>query len=888
MRKMWMLIFMLLFVIIMGANADNSFALTNNGIANQALSHLGQNGGQCKPFLQNVVAEQGDILGAGYRQCYLNLGFEVVNHVNATRGDIIQIYRDSNPENFETGMHTAIILDNNGNGTFDVVDSNWISANTVGQHLWNPYAWASGYGLHVHIFRIGGIERHNYTFPSHSSQGWTTGFDTEVWQGNDWNTWQVHITGFNPGIVSPAYNDGMIAEYTKIRFSARVLGNDVSEQAYLWFLDEIGSWNNRAEIGIIDTSHDYRVYEVDLANSWGSSPSREIKQISLELTDGGNGNDEYWTLDWLEIVSTDPGFAIASTNNPYKPENLVATGVSTSQINLSWDRGLNPPPEYQSLQYRIYRDNTAITTTSNTSFSDTSLNSSTQYCYQIAAIVGSKESEKSDIDCSTTFYSGGGGGGRPDPPTANFTADITSGYTPLTVQFSDSSVGAINSWSWVFGDGNNSAAENPVHTYSSAGTYQVELTVNGPDGSDQEVKTGYITVTDEPSPPPTGQPDLVVTSLTLNIFSPNFIRYSYTITNAGTAPANLDGPTGENYDNVSVQAFISEDEIFNNYGDTPAGGTILGPSPLGELAPGESFTGSWYCSLNNVDTNNSYFLTLMADWGEAEEESDESNNTIVTLITLSAPSNLAVDEATNTQIGFSWQNVQYADYYKIYRNGEYLGQTSLTSYIDSNVVEGAVYSYTVTVVNDGVVSTPSEELIIEATSKLVEDWNDGNLDGWSVITSRSIVQALTTDGNPGGYLYSIVTATNGYYVGAKNSGPDYSGNLASQGLKKVSADIKLIGGGFYRAYLRFRYKSSSYNGWKYTLAASMATGQWNTYAVEFNPNWTDEEAIAAGWIQESYSPSFAETMSDVYYTEIKIQGWNWLEAGIDNLIFYYE
>ncbi|MEZ4511563.1 MAG: PKD domain-containing protein [Chloroflexota bacterium] len=88
-----------------------------------------------------------------------------------------------------------------------------------------------------------------------------------------------------------------------------------------------------------------------------------------------------------------------------------------------------------------------------------------------------------------------------DAPTAAFTADVTSGETPLQVSFTDESTNSPTSWAWDFGDGNTSTSQNPVHTYTSAGTYTVELTVTNAGGNDTETKTDYITVTDPPPPP---------------------------------------------------------------------------------------------------------------------------------------------------------------------------------------------------------------------------------------------------------------------------------------------------------------------------------------------------------------------------------------------------
>ena len=85
-------------------------------------------------------------------------------------------------------------------------------------------------------------------------------------------------------------------------------------------------------------------------------------------------------------------------------------------------------------------------------------------------------------------------------PVADFSASTTSGSAPLTVGFNDQSSGSVTNWSWTFGDGGTSNAQNPGHTYSTAGTYTVALIATGPGGFDSEVKSGYITV----SPPPVG------------------------------------------------------------------------------------------------------------------------------------------------------------------------------------------------------------------------------------------------------------------------------------------------------------------------------------------------------------------------------------------------
>ncbi|BDZ70889.1 hypothetical protein GCM10025861_14060 [Methanobacterium petrolearium] len=75
-------------------------------------------------------------------------------------------------------------------------------------------------------------------------------------------------------------------------------------------------------------------------------------------------------------------------------------------------------------------------------------------------------------------------------PVANFTSNVTSGISPLTVQFNDTSTNDPTSWYWEFGDGETSTDQNPKHTYYTAGYYTVKLNATNAGGSDVEEKMG--------------------------------------------------------------------------------------------------------------------------------------------------------------------------------------------------------------------------------------------------------------------------------------------------------------------------------------------------------------------------------------------------------------
>ncbi|MEZ4960018.1 MAG: choice-of-anchor B family protein [Saprospiraceae bacterium] len=89
----------------------------------------------------------------------------------------------------------------------------------------------------------------------------------------------------------------------------------------------------------------------------------------------------------------------------------------------------------------------------------------------------------------------------PFQPTAGFSANVLAGCAPFTVEFTDQSLGFPESWAWSFpgGDPATSTEQNPTVTYSSSGTYDVQLLVTTAAGSDEILQTGYINLDSGPA-----------------------------------------------------------------------------------------------------------------------------------------------------------------------------------------------------------------------------------------------------------------------------------------------------------------------------------------------------------------------------------------------------
>jgi PKD repeat protein len=86
---------------------------------------------------------------------------------------------------------------------------------------------------------------------------------------------------------------------------------------------------------------------------------------------------------------------------------------------------------------------------------------------------------------------------------ADFSANPTTGFSPLTVQFSDLSTGATpTSWQWDFeNDGTiDATVKNPLHTYETPGVYSVYMRAANPFFNGTITKINYITVLEPVEP----------------------------------------------------------------------------------------------------------------------------------------------------------------------------------------------------------------------------------------------------------------------------------------------------------------------------------------------------------------------------------------------------
>lgn len=123
--------------------------------------------------------------------------------------------------------------------------------------------------------------------------------------------------------------------------------------------------------------------------------------LAAGCSSGGGGSSD--SDNENNTTNTNGTDTATDTTAPTTPTNLIATAVSSSQINLCWDASTD---NVGVRGYKIYKGGVYLKSVTGVTTSDTGLSAGREYCYKVQAYDTSlNESSQSIASCATTLVS---------------------------------------------------------------------------------------------------------------------------------------------------------------------------------------------------------------------------------------------------------------------------------------------------------------------------------------------------------------------------------------------------------------------------------------------------------------------------------------------------
>ena len=223
--------------------------------------------------------------------------------------------------------------------------------------------------------------------------------------------------------------------------------------------------------------------DIPLLNQGGSIWNGNITALESTHFVNVSAADEAGNVAWDNSTSY-----TAETRDIIPPSSITDLQATTGTTRINWTWQNPTDPDFNHTE--IYLNGTFQTNTSAEYFNSTGLQTETSYTLSTRTVDINGNVNEAWVN-STIMTS------KLTPPVANFTANTTEGFAPLSVQFTDSSENAA-SVTWDFGDGSNSEDRNPVHEFTTQGIYTVNLTASNENGTASKLAT--ITVSEKPLP----------------------------------------------------------------------------------------------------------------------------------------------------------------------------------------------------------------------------------------------------------------------------------------------------------------------------------------------------------------------------------------------------
>jgi PKD repeat protein len=589
-----------------------------------------------------------------------------------------------------------------------------------------------------------------------------------------------------------------------------------------------GDWNNIPQKGTtqkLDGLSTILMYRAQYRN-FGSSQRLVVSHAIAESSSEA-------ALRWYELENTGSGWSIRQQST-YNPDNVSRWNMSIAmngnkEIGIGYsvsNSSIYPGIRYvgQSASANSAANNTldiSETVILDGTKSQTSYNRWGDYCnisidpsddstfWFTSEYMGS--STHSTRIVSFEFSSSPG-----SAPVADFSANDTTPTTTQTVTFSDSSSNTPTSWSWSFSPstvtyvgGTSATSQNPQVTFDASGDYSVTLTATNSYGSDDEVKTNYITAS--------------IAGITYCASKGNSISDEYiqkvvlnTINNSSGATSGYTDHTsistdltkGESYtitvtpkwtgtvysEGYAVWIDYNHDGDFTDSGelvwsksaskDTPVSGSFTVPTSASETATRMRISMKYNgiptsCETFSYGEVEDYTINIIADTPDTEAPT--------------APTDLAASSITQTSLNLSWtastDNVAVTGY-DVYQDSSKIDSTTSTSYSVSGLTAGTTYEFTVKA-KDAAGNISSASNIVSVTTEAASGGCTGGitsypysqgfentLGSWSQDSGDDFDWSLRSGSTPSSNTGPSSASEGSYYVYMEASSPNYSNKRA--------------------------------------------------------------------------------------------------------------
>jgi chitodextrinase len=370
----------------------------------------------------------------------------------------------------------------------------------------------------------------------------------------------------------------------------------------------------------------------------GLSPSTTYTYSVSAYDAAGNNSNRSGSVS----VSTQ---AAPDTQAPTVPNNLTATTISSTQINLSWTASID---NVGVSGYKVFRNGLQIATTSNTNYSDTGLSPLTTYSYTVSA-----------FDAA----------GNVSAQSAVISAMTQVSVPPSTTVYEDAEDGTIKGWD-VYD--NDPAGANITNVYDNDRMSRViQLTGSGWDN-------GYRLRKDDWSAWNNSTQFIIEWSMK---YSEYFNVYIDVETTAGHRYLYY---TPDNYNALGTSEYVHHglgSGIIDGKWHTFVRDLL---ADLQEAQPGVTI----------LEVNG----FLIRGSGRVDDIKLSNKVPVTDTQAPTVPTNLQATAISSSQINLSWtasiDNVGVTGY-KVFRNGVQIATTSNTNYSDTGLSPLTTYSYTV-------------------------------------------------------------------------------------------------------------------------------------------------------------------------------------------------